>query len=105
MKTFLEVFHHTQALALENKIGLKANAKISENNILNVRRNIGLKKLKPLLEKSYFELDEELKPYFDINIFLQNNTIQKQPIKPKLNEPCPCGSGKKYKKCCGSIVP
>ena len=30
------------------------------------------------------------------------------PIKPKIvekkvgrNEPCPCGSGKKYKKCCG----
>jgi len=28
----------------------------------------------------------------------------KQVIKPKKigrNEPCPCGSGKKYKKCCG----
>ncbi|MBM7570395.1 YecA family protein [Aquibacillus albus] len=24
--------------------------------------------------------------------------------KPKRNEPCPCGSGKKYKKCCGSNV-
>ena len=21
--------------------------------------------------------------------------------KPKRNDPCPCGSGKKYKKCCG----
>lgn len=21
--------------------------------------------------------------------------------KPKRNEPCPCGSGKKYKQCCG----
>ncbi len=21
---------------------------------------------------------------------------------PGLNEPCPCGSGKKYKKCCGA---
>ncbi|NLC16939.1 MAG: hypothetical protein GX756_03580 [Clostridiales bacterium] len=20
------------------------------------------------------------------------------------NEPCPCGSGKKYKNCCGSVV-
>lgn len=29
-----------------------------------------------------------------------------QPVKPrahhKRNEPCPCGSGKKYKKCCGA---
>jgi preprotein translocase subunit SecA len=33
---------------------------------------------------------------------------QKQPIKrdgEKIgrNEPCPCGSGKKYKKCCGRL--
>ncbi|MGR9117332.1 MAG: SEC-C metal-binding domain-containing protein [Gammaproteobacteria bacterium] len=23
------------------------------------------------------------------------------PKKPGRNDPCPCGSGKKYKKCCG----
>ncbi|WP_322176110.1 preprotein translocase subunit SecA [Acutalibacter caecimuris] len=26
---------------------------------------------------------------------------QKKPKKPGRNDPCPCGSGKKYKKCCG----
>ena len=25
----------------------------------------------------------------------------KAPIKPGRNDPCPCGSGRKYKKCCG----
>jgi preprotein translocase subunit SecA len=25
--------------------------------------------------------------------------------KPKRNEPCPCGSGKKYKQCCGKSGP
>ena len=25
-------------------------------------------------------------------------------MKPGRNDPCPCGSGKKYKKCCGAIV-
>ena len=25
--------------------------------------------------------------------------------KPKRNEPCPCGSGKKYKNCCGKSGP
>src|SRR5882672_6550540 len=25
-------------------------------------------------------------------------------VKPGRNQPCPCGSGKKYKHCCGSIV-
>ncbi len=34
-----------------------------------------------------------------------DQTIKKQPVKkvkkPGRNDPCPCGSGKKYKKCCG----
>jgi hypothetical protein len=25
-------------------------------------------------------------------------------MKPERNKPCPCGSGKKHKKCCGSVV-
>jgi preprotein translocase subunit SecA len=25
--------------------------------------------------------------------------------KPKRNDPCPCGSGKKYKNCCGQSGP
>ncbi|MBQ8392266.1 MAG: preprotein translocase subunit SecA [Clostridia bacterium] len=29
---------------------------------------------------------------------------KKNPPKIGANEPCPCGSGKKYKKCCGSVV-
>ncbi|QKF65039.1 preprotein translocase subunit SecA [Campylobacter corcagiensis] len=42
---------------------------------------------------------------------LQNETEEKklEPIKvakkPKRNEPCPCGSGKKYKECCGKSGP
>jgi len=34
-----------------------------------------------------------------------DETVKKQPVKstkkPGRNDPCPCGSGKKYKKCCG----
>lgn len=33
----------------------------------------------------------------------RSNTIVK-PKKVGRNEPCPCGSGKKYKKCCGRFV-
>jgi hypothetical protein len=25
-------------------------------------------------------------------------------VKPSRNDPCPCGSGKKYKKCCGQVI-
>ncbi len=31
-----------------------------------------------------------------------NRTVKKAPVKVGPNDPCPCGSGKKYKKCCGS---
>lgn len=34
----------------------------------------------------------------------QDKAVKKQPIRKKkigVNDPCPCGSGKKYKKCCG----
>ena len=37
---------------------------------------------------------------------LLKNTEKVEPIKsdaePGRNDPCPCGSGKKYKKCCGA---
>jgi len=39
----------------------------------------------------------------------EGETSKSQPItgtkKPKRNEPCPCGSGKKYKNCCGQSGP
>ena len=28
----------------------------------------------------------------------------RKPKKVGRNEPCPCGSGKKYKKCCGKMI-
>ena len=38
-------------------------------------------------------------------LFTEGNMVKGQPIsvtKIGRNDPCPCGSGKKYKKCCGS---
>ncbi|MCA9260579.1 MAG: DUF1186 domain-containing protein [Planctomycetales bacterium] len=31
-------------------------------------------------------------------------TIRNSGVRPGRNEPCPCGSGKKYKKCCGGLA-
>ena len=30
-------------------------------------------------------------------------TIRRAAPKVRRNDPCPCGSGKKYKKCCGKL--
>ena len=86
---------------------------------------IDLEDLNRYLGKSWNELNEDLRN--DVHHSLIDDTISdmewwacfqsenKRKIKPKpikskrkkkigRNEPCPCGSGKKYKKCCGSIV-
>ena len=34
----------------------------------------------------------------------KNHWNKKRSSKIGRNDPCPCGSGKKYKKCCGAIV-
>ncbi len=38
---------------------------------------------------------------------LEHGTAGREPVestKIGRNEPCPCGSGKKYKKCCGGSI-
>jgi preprotein translocase subunit SecA len=34
----------------------------------------------------------------------RQQTVRRETRKVGRNEPCPCGSGKKYKKCCGAVV-
>ena len=31
-------------------------------------------------------------------------TVKREGVKVGRNDPCPCGSGKKYKKCCGQAL-
>ncbi|MBN2802570.1 MAG: YchJ family protein [Deltaproteobacteria bacterium] len=40
--------------------------------------------------------------YFMDGDFVKNPTFVRETPKVGRNEPCPCGSGKKYKKCCGA---
>lgn len=48
--------------------------------------------IKVLHEKSNFKKEDEMWRYADGELY--NSKIER-------NESCPCGSGKKYKKCCG----
>jgi preprotein translocase subunit SecA len=49
-------------------------------------------KLEPTQVKTFAVSAPELSP---------NSASSSSPRKPGRNDPCPCGSGKKYKKCCG----
>ena len=62
------------------------------------------------IHTSYFK-DDDLEKAFRNQLLEENRVLRQQIAKehpyqreqPKLqrNQPCPCGSGKKYKKCCG----
>jgi SEC-C motif-containing protein len=52
-------------------------------------------------EKSLFERMEG-RWFFVTGETLKNPTVRYDAPRPGRNEPCPCGSGKKYKKCCGN---
>jgi SWIM/SEC-C metal-binding protein len=38
----------------------------------------------------------------DVEMLLNRPTPLRNPVKVGRNDPCPCGSGLKYKKCCGA---
>ncbi len=66
--------------------------KAAQSTVLDVTRNIQRKKDKEMAELQFVGGEK-------------SSTPKKQAISAKKagrNDPCPCGSGKKYKKCCGA---
>lgn len=53
-----------------------------------------------LIERKYAEREVDLKENFH-----SKEISKKSGYKIERNEPCPCGSGKKYKKCCAKVNP
>ncbi len=45
--------------------------------------------------------NEEQKMYYNTSEEVKVETVRREKPKIGRNDPCPCGSGKKYKKCCG----
>jgi preprotein translocase subunit SecA len=55
------------------------------------------------------ELENDISEAVTNNLETEEEAHTRQPLvggkKPKRNDPCPCGSGKKYKQCCGKSGP
>lgn len=95
---------------IENGNGLAENVIKIETDIIKAFENPanwGMAKsiMMPALEMGIDPCDEE-----EIGRYLNNynneqlniyETHAVEPFKPGRNDKCPCGSGKKYKKCCG----
>jgi SWIM/SEC-C metal-binding protein len=74
--------------------------------VVNVQTEERLKEVTLMFEEKSWNYTIELDPekpedITDLEILL--NTPKATTVEKKVgrNEPCPCGSGKKYKKCCG----
>jgi len=74
--------------------------------VVNVQTKKRMKEVASIFEKNGWKYTIELEP--DKPEDITDLEILLNPPKPKIaeekvgrNEPCPCGSGKKYKKCCG----
>ena len=57
--------------------------------------------LRQIGEKSFFDRKDD-KLYYVDGVPLRGETYHRPEPKVGRNDPCPCGSGKKYKKCCGA---
>ncbi len=75
--------------------------KETERYIANLRRKLGLQRFTHTVEDILQQLSDDQKPYLNVDKFLQDDTVRRTEPKVGRNDPCPCGSGKKYKKCCG----
>ncbi len=74
--------------------------------VVNVQTEERLKEVASIFEENGWKYTIELEPEKPEDTTDLERLLN--PTKPKIaekkvgrNEPCPCGSGKKYKKCCG----
>ena len=74
--------------------------------VVSVQTEERLKEVTSIFEEHEWAFSIDLEPdkpedINDLEILLNPTRQTKVDAKPGRNEPCPCGSGKKYKKCCG----
>ena len=88
--------------------GKKTSKLGTEKNpaVVNVQTKKRVKELESVFEKNGWKYKIELEPdkpedTTDLEILLNPQETKIAEKKVGRNEPCPCGSGKKYKKCCG----
>jgi SWIM/SEC-C metal-binding protein len=74
--------------------------------VVNVQSEDRVKELESVFEKNGWKYTIALDPenqedINDLEILLNPQKTKIAKEKAGRNDPCPCGSGKKYKKCCG----
>nr|WP_319021204.1 SEC-C metal-binding domain-containing protein [[Ruminococcus] lactaris] len=94
-----EKFHSSQRIT---RIAFTPVLTIMESLAQHLNREADLKWIetqKQSFLKSMEMADDYNDMYDDFSMPVQQPIVKETKIYP--NDPCPCGSGKKYKKCCG----
>ncbi|MFA6815911.1 MAG: SEC-C metal-binding domain-containing protein [Lentisphaeria bacterium] len=102
----------TQVLNFVKNGSADLKKSISEKNI-NGFLSLGAQRVKDMLKQNYegdfktaeYEVDVMLHPKTEDDSKMPKTIKPIVREEPKIgrNDPCPCGSGKKYKKCCGKL--
>jgi hypothetical protein len=69
-------------------------------DIEDVEIALGLRQVRATPKPNYHAQYEAMFERSDLTVRQEQNRVPVQSAKIGRNEPCPCGSGKKYKKCC-----
>lgn len=78
------------------------DSKDTQLYLQDIRKTIKYTKFKELAIKVFKELPTDIQDKVDLEEFTRDTTIRLVEPKSGRNDPCPCGSGRKYKKCCGN---
>lgn len=75
--------------------------------VVNVKTKARVKELESIFDEHGWEYTIELEPdkpedIQDLELLLNPQETKIAEEKVGRNEPCPCGSGRKFKKCCGN---
>ena len=97
--SFEELLKFTERRLKKDRIGVDKNP--TAGSITQIRRELGLKKFRETFQLAYDSLAKDLQTHVYLEEFTEDKTVVRGREKVGRNNPCPCGSGKKYKKCCG----
>jgi len=88
----------SEAISVKNDYGKTLNELLVA--FLAMRQELGPERFAGLFTARLEQLPEDLRPHVRADLHLKP-TYRNEKDEPGRNAPCPCGSGKKYKKCCG----
>ena len=81
----------------------KIGYEMFDEMIARIRENTAKMIINSRLEKVISAPNtQQPKQNLQTNVAPENKTVKAEKKEPKRNDPCPCGSGKKYKNCCGA---